>query len=502
MTLDTTQPGPRTNQSLTAQKISLLPLLKLGDFGFARVLESESMASTLCGSPLYMAPEILKSEKYDAKADLWSIGAIIYEMVTGRPPFRAQNHIELLRKIERGDGWIRFPDESLDEYNSGFQTKEYHSNQTYQRPQGPSSLVQRKNLASVMNNGAGRVGSLGSSPGTIKVKSPIPEDLKGLVRRLLKRNPVERMGFEEFFVFPAILDARKLDPRLLESPASQSQSIASTPPTRMKKNPELSKSDDASSTTSSNSYHQAESKSLSIPEPSQPQTQIISITPQMNSDPFAEFKKRQTELMDDTSPLAAPFPVYGHDPNWSQKLVSKTSNKTNTNIINTLESIKSVAISPLKFEAKEPILHVATSTPLFDKTEPKLDRLSKKDTRSSNTFTSFGSSGFSSKGANEPKEPEVVNDDDEFVVVESPSIEVKWNPDHVSASTTPLGNPQSVSPVRPVTAAAISSWSQPFQSFPRALSSSLIYGSPHSGSYKSASPSSLENKVVTHPKGT
>lgn len=46
-----------------------------------------------------MAPEILRYEKYDAKADLWSVGAVLYEMSVGKPPFRAQNHIDLLRKV-------------------------------------------------------------------------------------------------------------------------------------------------------------------------------------------------------------------------------------------------------------------------------------------------------------------------------------------------------------------------------------------------------------------
>ena len=52
-------------------------------------------------SRLYMAPEILRYEKYDAKADLWSVGAVLYEMAVGKAPFRALNHIELLKKIER-----------------------------------------------------------------------------------------------------------------------------------------------------------------------------------------------------------------------------------------------------------------------------------------------------------------------------------------------------------------------------------------------------------------
>ncbi|RKO97867.1 hypothetical protein CXG81DRAFT_8422, partial [Caulochytrium protostelioides] len=90
-----------------------LPDLKLADFGFARALPHQSLAATLCGSPLYMAPEILRGGRYDASADLWSIGAVLYELVAGRPPFRAQNHIDLLRKIDRGSGEIHFPDAAV-----------------------------------------------------------------------------------------------------------------------------------------------------------------------------------------------------------------------------------------------------------------------------------------------------------------------------------------------------------------------------------------------------
>ena len=46
------------------------PVLKLADFGFARALQPTDMAGTVCGSPLYMAPEILRHEPYDAKATL------------------------------------------------------------------------------------------------------------------------------------------------------------------------------------------------------------------------------------------------------------------------------------------------------------------------------------------------------------------------------------------------------------------------------------------------
>ncbi|CAO3588228.1 unnamed protein product [Absidia cylindrospora] len=129
-----------------------LPILQVADFGFARFLPNASMADTLCGSPLYMGPEILSYKKYDAKADLWSVGAVLYEMMTGRPPFRAQNHLELLKKIQDNNDVIRFPD----------------------------------------------VKSTELSPS-------VGDDLKDLIRKLLKKDPVERISFEEFFVHPAIL---------------------------------------------------------------------------------------------------------------------------------------------------------------------------------------------------------------------------------------------------------------------------------------------------------
>jgi len=76
-------------------------VLKIADFGFARHLQTASLAETLCGSPLYMAPEILQHHRYDAKADLWSVGTVLFEMITGKPPFHGENHIDLLRNIQR-----------------------------------------------------------------------------------------------------------------------------------------------------------------------------------------------------------------------------------------------------------------------------------------------------------------------------------------------------------------------------------------------------------------
>ncbi|XP_030274296.1 serine/threonine-protein kinase ULK1a isoform X3 [Sparus aurata] len=69
--------------------------IKIADFGFARHLQTNTMAATLCGSPMYMAPEVIMSQHYDAKADLWSIGTIVYQCLTGKAPFHASTPQEL-----------------------------------------------------------------------------------------------------------------------------------------------------------------------------------------------------------------------------------------------------------------------------------------------------------------------------------------------------------------------------------------------------------------------
>ena len=69
-------------------------------FGFARYFDSDMMIQTLCGSPIYMAPEIMKNKQYNNKSDLWSVGIILYEMLTGYPPFKAPNILSLFKKIK------------------------------------------------------------------------------------------------------------------------------------------------------------------------------------------------------------------------------------------------------------------------------------------------------------------------------------------------------------------------------------------------------------------
>ena len=113
--------------------------IKIADFGFARFLHGEMMAATLCGSPMYMAPEVIMSKEYDAKADLWSIGTIIYQCLTGRAPFLASTPQEL---------------------------KKFYQKSKSVSPNIPSDTSQ---------------------------------NLEDLLVRLLKRNPRDRIEFRDFF---------------------------------------------------------------------------------------------------------------------------------------------------------------------------------------------------------------------------------------------------------------------------------------------------------------
>ncbi|RVW90936.1 Serine/threonine-protein kinase ATG1c [Vitis vinifera] len=88
-------------------------VLKIADFGFARSLQPRGLAETLCGSPLYMAPEIMQLQKYDANEDLWSVCVILFQLVTGRTPFTGNNHIQLLQNIVKYSE-LHFPPDNND----------------------------------------------------------------------------------------------------------------------------------------------------------------------------------------------------------------------------------------------------------------------------------------------------------------------------------------------------------------------------------------------------
>jgi len=76
--------------------------IKIADFGFAKRVTSEHCLLTQCGTPGYVAPEILYGVPYGTKADMWSLGVITYILLGGYPPFIEQNQRELFKKIKRG----------------------------------------------------------------------------------------------------------------------------------------------------------------------------------------------------------------------------------------------------------------------------------------------------------------------------------------------------------------------------------------------------------------
>ena len=79
--------------------ISHIGYLKLGDFGFAKIVKDRTF--TICGTPDYIAPEVLISKGHNAAVDWWSLGVLIYEMISGRTPFEAGTPMEMYEKIVR-----------------------------------------------------------------------------------------------------------------------------------------------------------------------------------------------------------------------------------------------------------------------------------------------------------------------------------------------------------------------------------------------------------------
>ena len=79
-------------------------LIKLGDFGISKGFQNTmEKAKTMVGTPYYLSPEILENKPYDAKSDIWSLGVLLYEMMTFKMPFSANSFPILVVKILRGN---------------------------------------------------------------------------------------------------------------------------------------------------------------------------------------------------------------------------------------------------------------------------------------------------------------------------------------------------------------------------------------------------------------
>ncbi|XP_012254894.2 protein kinase C isoform X2 [Athalia rosae] len=78
---------------------------KLADFGMCKegIIEGVKTTTTFCGTPDYIAPEILQELQYGASVDWWALGVLMYEMMAGQPPFEAENEDDLFESILRDD---------------------------------------------------------------------------------------------------------------------------------------------------------------------------------------------------------------------------------------------------------------------------------------------------------------------------------------------------------------------------------------------------------------
>ncbi|KAK6523697.1 serine/threonine protein kinase psk1 [Arthrobotrys megalospora] len=75
--------------------------LLLTDFGLSKVAEDGARCKSLSGTPEYMAPEVLEGKTYGFEVDWWSLGALLFDLLTGSPPFPGQNNTQILNKINK-----------------------------------------------------------------------------------------------------------------------------------------------------------------------------------------------------------------------------------------------------------------------------------------------------------------------------------------------------------------------------------------------------------------
>jgi len=118
-------------------------VLKITDFTFARYIQPNDLATTLVGTPLYMAPEIFQDRQYTDKGDLWSVGVIMYQMLTGKVPYNGNDLHDLV------------------------------------------SNVRKNNL-------------------TWNTKNTISNEMKLLVEKLMEKDPTKRINWSDFFLHPIL----------------------------------------------------------------------------------------------------------------------------------------------------------------------------------------------------------------------------------------------------------------------------------------------------------
>jgi len=81
----------------------------LSDFGLSKIVGDATMMETACGTPYYVAPEVLNASGYDKEVDLWSVGVITYLLLCGFPPFYGESLPEVFEQIMKAE--FDFPDQ-------------------------------------------------------------------------------------------------------------------------------------------------------------------------------------------------------------------------------------------------------------------------------------------------------------------------------------------------------------------------------------------------------
>ena len=76
--------------------------MKISDFGLSKIISKRVMMQTACGTPGYVAPEVLNATGYDREVDMWSVGVITYILLCGFPPFYGDSMPVLFEQILQG----------------------------------------------------------------------------------------------------------------------------------------------------------------------------------------------------------------------------------------------------------------------------------------------------------------------------------------------------------------------------------------------------------------